>query len=197
MCPDIRLDSDLKTPIVFHMVEVLVIFGLLGWLFLTFLQWLSTLPVFPAILVAASVCPVLSSRDYLLMTRRWKLRGMSLKRDPIPPERFYWIIQQPRLVRTIFLFAIPCVLAWCNAVLLPASLAVNPASIMGWLNALVGVLTLSRVLSATALFVNASQWFDPMSPTLVGLLRQAMYKLSDNYEYLGQKKRDPEKEQVY
>ena len=197
MCPDIRLDSDSKTPILSHMVEVLVIFGLLGWLFLTFLQWLSTLPVFPAIFVAAIVCPVLSARDYLLMIRRWKLRGMCLKRDPIPPERFYWIIQQPRLVRTIFLFTIPCLLAWCNAALLPASLAVNPASIMGWLNALIGVLTLSRVISATALFVNASQWFDPMSPTLVGLLRQAMYKLSDNYEYLGQKKRDPEKEQVY
>jgi hypothetical protein len=24
-----------------------------------------------------------------------------------------------------------------------------------------------------------------------------MYRLSDNYEYLGQKKQDPEKEQVY
>jgi hypothetical protein len=36
-----------------------------------------------------------------------------------------------------------------------------------------------------------------MSPNLVGLLRRAMYKLSDNYEYLGRKKRDPEKEKVY
>jgi hypothetical protein len=179
------------------MVEVLVIFGLLGWLFLTFLEWLSTLPVFPAILVAAVVCPILSARDYLLMTRHWKLRGMCSNRDPIPPERFYWIIQQPRLRRTIFLFAIPSVLAWCNAALLPASLAVDLASMVGWLNALVGMLTLSRVISATALFFNASQWFDAMSPTLVGLLRRAMYKLSDNYEYLGQKKRDPEKEQVY
>jgi hypothetical protein len=179
------------------MVEVLVIFGLLGWLFLTFLQWLSTLPVLPAFFVAAIVCPILSARDYLLMTRRWKLRGMCSKRDPIPPERFYWIIQRPRLGRSIFLFAIPCVLAWCNAALLPASLVVNPASMMGWLNALVGILTLSRVISATALFFKASQWFDAMTPSLVGLLRQAMYKLSDNYEYLGQKKRDPEREQVY
>jgi hypothetical protein len=179
------------------MVEVLVIFGLLGWLFLTFLEWLSTLPVFPAILVAAVVCPILSGRDYLLMTRRWKLRGMCSKRDPIPPERFYWMIQQPRLRRTIFLFAIPSALAWCNAALLPASSAINLASMVGWLNVLVGMLTLSRVISATALFFNASQWFDAMSPTLVGLLRRAMYKLSDNYEYLGPKKRDPEKEQVY
>ena len=179
------------------MVEVLVIFGLLGWLFLTFLEWLSTLPVFPAIFVAVVVCPILSARDYLLMIGRWKLRGICSKRDPIPPERFYWIIQQPRLGRMIFLFAIPCALAWCNAALLPASLTVNFASIVGWLNAFLGILTLSRVISATALFFNASQWFDAMTPTLVGLLRRAMYKLSDNYEYLGQKKRDPEKEQVY
>ena len=52
-------------------------------------------------------------------------------------------------------------------------------------------------VSAPALFFKASQWFDAMSPNLVGLLRRAMYKLSDNYEYLGRKKRDPEKEKVY
>ena len=39
------------------MVEVLVIFGLVGWLFLTFLESLSRLPCFPAIIVAAILCP--------------------------------------------------------------------------------------------------------------------------------------------
>jgi hypothetical protein len=39
------------------MVEVLVIFSLIGWLFLTFLQWLNTLPVFPAIVGATVLCP--------------------------------------------------------------------------------------------------------------------------------------------
>jgi hypothetical protein len=179
------------------MVEVLIIFGLLGWLFLTFLEWLSTLPVFPAVVIAAVLCPILSARDYLRLTRTWKLRGIYSNRDPIPPERFYWVLQRIRLQHTIILFTVPSALAWCNAVLLPASLDVNLASIVGWLNSLVGILTLSRVVSATALFFKASQWFDAMSPTLVGLLRRAMYKLSDNYEYLGQKKRDPEKEKVY
>ena len=193
----IRLDSNLKNPIVKDMVEVLVIFGLLGWVFLTFLEWLSTLPVFPAVVLAAVLCPILGTRDYLRRTRTWKLRGIYSNRDPIPPERFYWIVQQVRLRRSIILFTIPCALAWCNAALLPASLEVSLASIMGWLNSLVGILTLSRVVSTTALFFKASQWFDAMSPTLVGLLRRAMYKLSDNYEYLGQKKRDPEKEKVY
>ena len=187
----------MKNPIVECMVEVLVIFGLLGWLFLTFLEWLSTLPVFPAIVTAAVLCPILSALDYLRLTRSWKLRGIYSNRDPIPPERFYWVVQRIRLQRSIILFTVPCALAWCNAALLPASLDVNLASIVGWLNSLVGIFTLSRVVSATALFFKASQWFDAMSPTLVGLLRRAMYKLSDNYEYLGQKKRDPEKEKVY
>ena len=56
---------------------------------------------------------------------------------------------------------------------------------------------MSRAISAGLLFFRASQWFDAMSPKFVGLLRQAMYKLSDNYEYLGSKKQDPEKEKVY
>ena len=193
----IRLDSGVKNPIVGRMVEVLVIFGLLGWLFLTFLEWLSTLPVFPAVVAAAVLCPILSAREYLHLTRTWKLRGIYSNRDPIPPERFYWVVQRIRLQRSIILLTVPCTLAWCNAALLPASLDVNLASIVGWLNSLVGILTLSRVVSATALFFNASQWFDAMSPTLVGLFRRAMYKLSDNYEYLGQKKRNPEKEKVY
>ena len=179
------------------MVEVLVIFGLVGWLFLTFLESLSKLPFFPAIVAAAILCPVLSSRDYLHLSQAWHLRGVCAKRDPIPPERFYWVAQKTRLRRVILRSGILSALAWCNAMVLPASYEVSLPSIVGWLNALVAIVTLTRVISAATLFFKASQWFDAMSPKFVGLLRQAMYKLSDNYEYLGPKKRDPEKEEVY
>jgi hypothetical protein len=179
------------------MVEVLVIFGLVGWLFLTFLESLSRLPFFPAIVAAAIICPVLSRRDYLRLSRAWKLGGICGKRDPIPPERFYWLAQKPRLRQVILRCALLSAFSWCNVAVLPASYEVNLASILGWLNALVGIVTLTRVISAATLFFNASQWFDAMSPKFVGLLRQAMYKLSDNYEYLGSKKRDSEKEKVY
>jgi hypothetical protein len=179
------------------MVEVLVIFGLVGWLFLTFLESLSRLPFFPALVAAAVLCPGLSMRDYAHLRQAWKLCGMSLKRDPIPPERFYWISQRARLRRTYLLFGVLSALAWCNAAVLPASSEVDLPSIVGWLNALVGIVTLSRVISAATLFFKASQWFDAMSPRIVGILRQAMYKLSDNYEYLAPKRRDPEKEEVY
>jgi hypothetical protein len=179
------------------MVEVLVIFGLVGWLLLTFLESLSTLPFFPAIVIAAVLCPVLSNRDYWKLCQTWKLRGISSKRDPIPPERFYWVAQKPRLRRMILLFGILSALAWCNLAILPASWEISPVSIAGWLSAFVAIASLSRVISAATLFFKASQWFDAMSPKFVGLLRHAMYRLSDNYEYLGPRKRDPEKEEVY
>lgn len=179
------------------MVEVLVIFGLAGWLFLTFLESLSRLPFFPALVAAAVLCPVFSIQDYAYLRQAWKLCGMSLKRDPIPPERFYWIRQRARLRQTYLFFGLLSAFAWFNTVLLPASCEINLPSIVGWLNALAGIVTLSRVISAATLFFKASQWFDAMSPRIVGLLRQAMYKLSDNYEYLAPKRRDPEKEEVY
>ena len=179
------------------MVEVLVIFGLVSWLFLTILEWLSSLPVFPAILLGAVLCPILSSCDYLQLSRAWHLRGIYSRRDPIPPERFYWIAQKPRLGRVVLFSSLLGALAWGNAAILPASLEVNLESIVGWLNAIVGILTLSRAISAATLFFKASQWFDAMSPKFIGLLRQTMYRLSDNYEYLGPKRRDPEKEEVY
>ena len=174
-----------------------MIFGLVGWLFLTFLESLSRLPFFPAIVLAAILCPILSSRDYLSLSRVLKLHGIFVKRDPIPPERFYWATQKPRLRRMIRFVGILSACAWLDAGVLPASLELNLASMVGWLNALVGIVTLSRLISSAMLFFRASQWFDSMSPSFVGLFRQAMYRLSDNYEYLDPKKRDPEKERVY
>jgi hypothetical protein len=179
------------------MVEVLVIFGLVGWLLLTLLESLSRLPFFPAIVAAVVLCPILSTRDYSTLRKTWKLQGISPKRDPIPPERFYWVAQKPQLRRVILWSGILSAFAWSNAAILPASIEASLASIVGWMNALAGIVTLSRAISAGILFFKASQWFDTMSPKFVGLLRQAMYKLSDNYEYLGSKKQDPEKEEVY
>jgi hypothetical protein len=179
------------------MVEVVAIFALLGWLLLTLLEWLQSSSIFPAIVVALVVCPILGVRDYYFVAQTWRLSGMVANREPIPPERFYWSVQLPRLRRRIYFFGVCSVLAWFNAATLPASLDASVPSFVGWLNAGVGVLVVSRAASTTILFFNASQWFDAMRPNVVGLLRRAMYRLSDNYEYLGKKRQDPEKEKVY
>jgi hypothetical protein len=179
------------------MVEVLVIFGFLSWLFLAFLQWLSTLPAFPAMLAGAILCPLLSMRDYGYLIRAWRLQGVVSKRDPIPPERFYWIPQKRRLRRMTLVCTVLSLFAWSNALILPASSEISLASVFGWANAVLGIVTLTRTISTATLYYSASQWFDAQSPGFVRLLRQAMYKLSDNYEYLHPTKRDHEKEEVY
>jgi hypothetical protein len=179
------------------MVEVLAIFGMLGWLFLALLEWLHSLSVFPAILCAFLICPIVAVRDYHLLLQTWRLSGMLVNREPIPPERFYWPAQLARLRLKACFFGLSAVLAWTNAAILPASLDVSLPSLVGWLNAAVGMLAVSRTASSIVLFFKASQWFDAMRPGVVGIFRHAMYRLSDNYEFLGQRRKDPEKEEVY
>jgi hypothetical protein len=179
------------------MIEVLAILGLLGWLLLALLEWLRSLSVFPAIVIALVLCPVIVARDYFSLIQNWQLSGMVAHRDPIPPERFYWSVQHLYLRRRILFFGICSALAWLNAATLPASLNATVPSLVGWLNAAAGIITLGRAASSTILFFNASQWFDAMRPKVVGILRHAMYRLSDNYEYLAQKRKNPEKEEVY
>jgi hypothetical protein len=179
------------------MVEVLVIFGLISCIFLALLQWLSSLAVFPALVAGAILSPLLSIRDYGYLVRALGLHGSLAKRDPIPPERFYWPAQKRRLGQLFLLCMFLSFSAWCNTAILPASSEMNVASVTGWLNAVAGILTLTRAISTATLYFRASQWFDASSPKVVGLIRRAMYKLSDNYEYLRPTKRDREKEEVY
>jgi hypothetical protein len=179
------------------MVEVLAIFGFLAWLFEVSYEWLSAQPAFPAIALAAILIPIFVAWEYRYLSRAWNLHGMFAKREPIPPERFYWPAQERKLRFLVMWLSAVAVSAWWNAATLPASGQLNFVSVAGWMNALVGTLAAARVISLVALFFQASQWFDAMTPNLVGLLRRAMYKLSDNYEYLGQKRRDREKEEVY
>ncbi len=179
------------------MVEVLAIFACLGWLVALFCGWLSSLPFFPALVTGAIGLPVLAIYDYFNLGRRWRLRGWRTRRVPVPPERFYWAMQHVRLRGTIFWTGLGTLVAWWNVVSMPAEASWEPSSLLGWANALAGTWTGARLLSTVLLFVRASQWFDAMSPNVVGLLRRTMYRLSDNYEYLGDQRRDPEKEKVY
>jgi hypothetical protein len=179
------------------MVEVLGIFGFLSWLFVSFCGWLSEFPFFPAVVLAFVGVPLLAARDYRSLIKRWPLGGMLSRREPVPPERFYWCAQAGQRRRAVVWLVLGTIFAWWNVVTLPASLTLCPEACLGWLNALAGILTASRIISLVALFFRASQWFDSMSPNVVGLIRRTMYRLSDNYEYLGARKRDREKEEVY
>jgi hypothetical protein len=179
------------------MVEVLGIFGFLGWLFLVFCEWLSHLPVFPALVVGAVAVPILAVADFRKNLRKLQLPGLYANRDPIPPERFSWLLHRGWLQRSMGWSLVMAAVGWWNAASLPASLSFDLESIVGWLNAVIGMVGSARFFGASILFVHAAQWFDSMSPSLIGFLRLLMYRLSDNYEYLGQRKTDPEREKVY
>jgi hypothetical protein len=179
------------------MVEMIAIFACIGWLILVAIEWLGSLPCFPAILVATVLIPGVSFFDYRSLGRTWKLSALGTHREPIPPERFYWITQQKRTKWMIQISSVVTVLSWANVVLLPATFELSVSSVYGWANAAIAICATSRLTSATALFFRASQWFDAMRPTLVGAIRMAMYQLSDNYEYLGPQKRKSKKDTVY
>jgi hypothetical protein len=179
------------------MVEVLGIFGFLGWLFLVFCEWLSHLPVFAALVVGAIAVPIMAVADFRKILRKLQLPGLYTSRDPIPPERFSWLLHGEWLRQSIVWSFVIAAGGWWNAATLPASLSCDLESVVGWLNAVVGMIGSARFFSASLLFVHAAQWFDSMSPSLVGFFRVLMYRLSDNYEYLGQRKTDPEREKVY
>jgi hypothetical protein len=179
------------------MVEVIAIFGCFGLLLLVFFEWVSTLPCFYTVITALAAIPVLSLCDYFYLRQKWNLRGIHAKREPIPPERFYWIFQRPRLKRIILVCALFSFVIGAVAVFFPAPIDISLSAVLGWTNVLLGIAAGSRAISGTVLFFRASQWFDIMSPMIVGSFRKAMYQLSDNYEYLGNRHRDAEKENVY
>jgi hypothetical protein len=156
------------------MLEVLAIFGCLSWLAAIFCYWLSSLPFFPAIALGALAIPLIALQEYAVLGRRWKLRNWIFRPFPIPPERFYWVIQRPRLRRAMYWNAAAFAASWWNVISLPAELSTDPPSLLGWANALAGTYTGARLLSLLVLFVRASQWFDSMSPNVVGLLRRTM-----------------------
>src|SRR5690242_17401131 len=140
------------------MVEVLGIFGFLSWLVLVTYEWLSSLQVFPAIVSGIFLVPIFAFRDYRRFLRRFHLQGISSRRAPVPPERFYWEINRPRLQRAILWSGTVAIAAWSNASWLPASWSLDSDSIVGWMNAGIGIITAGRFLSAMIVFIKAAQW---------------------------------------
>ena len=158
------------------MFEILFIFGVFGWLLGAACEYLSNLAAFPTILTASLVIPLLASADYLEMLNKLDLGGLSARREPVPPERFYWNLQKPRLLRTV-LWTFPLALAaWVAAIWWPASLAPTAASLVGWLAGLTAVVSTARFASHCAVYVRASRWFDKMAPWAIGVCRRTLYR---------------------
>src|SRR5258706_4670874 len=179
------------------MSEVVVISVYVGGLSVVSCDCLRHLPVFAALVVGAIAAPILAVADFRKNLRKLQLPGLYANREPIPPERFSWLLRRGWLHRSIEWSFVMAVGGWYNAATLPASLSFDAESVVGWINAIVGIAGSARFFSTSVPFLYAAQWFDSMSPSLIGFLRLLMYRLSDNYEYLGHRKTDPEREKVY
>lgn len=166
------------------MLEILFIFGVFGWLLGGACEYLSSLDAFPTILVAFILVPLLACADYLEMLNRLKLSGIHQRRQPVPPERFYWTIQKGRLLRALLWLTPLAVVSWSAAIWWPASLTWDSVSVAGWVAGFLALLSTARLTSTCAVYVHASRWFDKMAPWAIGICRRTLYRLSDNPDFL-------------
>jgi hypothetical protein len=168
------------------MFELLFIVALVAWGVISVLQYLAELPAAPTLLAAALLVPPLAAWRIRALARQKRIDFVRAHRHPLPPERFYWPTTRRRLGwRTLLCTAVASVAAPA-AILWPASWSVDPASVSGWLAALIGIASLAEAAAGAWLYVRASQRFDHLAPSAVGWLRRGLYRLSDNHEFLGE-----------
>ena len=166
------------------MLEILFIFGLLGLLLGTFLEYLASLQGFPTILTAFFVVPMLSWALYLELLRRFELEHIGAPRPPVPPERFYWTLHRTRLRITLLVSLPLAIVAWTAALEWPASLEPTSGSLSGWLAGATAILSTTAFASCLTIYVRASHWFDKMTPWAVGACRRSLYRISGNPDFL-------------
>ena len=182
------------------MFEILFIFGLLGLLLGTICEYLSSLDAFPTLLAAAVVVPLLGWATYLELHRRFELDGMDKRRQPVPPERFYWTLPRSRLRVTLAVSGPVAVAAWVAAIEWPAELAATVPAVSGWLSGFVAIVATALFCACATLYVRASQWYDRMAPWAVGVCRRSLYRMSENPDFLApghQERREEEEKTIY
>ena len=178
------------------MLEILFIFGVMGWLSGLAWEFLSGLAAFPTILAAFAAVPLIASADYLSTIHHLELAGLDESRVPVPPERFYWTLHRSQLLRTLGWSGPLAILAWWIALDFPADLALDSRSLLGWTSGALAIFATARFVARAIVYVRASHWFDRMAPWAVGVCRRTMYRLSDNPDFLdpaNPKRRETEK----
>ncbi len=176
------------------MVEILFVLGLLGLLVVYTFEFLASLAAAPTLLAAAFLVPLLGAWDYVHAVHVMHLEGLHEKaraggrrrREPVPPERFYWVLNGSRLRRQLAASLPIAVVAWALALRCPADLSLEPEALAGWGFGAISIVSTARLGARSILYWQASQWFDQMSPRVVGLYRRTMYRLSENPEFLGE-----------
>lgn len=180
------------------MFELLFIVAFVAWLTFSFIEYLAGLPAAGTIFTAAFAVPLLAA----WRSRRWQKRRLLtfLRRagKPLPPHRFYWPRTRRLLGWTMAWSLIIAAAAWPVALTWPARPAVD--TLPGWGAGFLAILATSEFLACASLYLRASQRFNKLKPGFIGWMRRALYRLSDNHEFLAEEplpRRRRAKESIY
>lgn len=178
------------------MIEILFLFGLLGWTMGMAWEYLSARPAFPTLLVGMCAVPLLCWADYLATLQRLALERLGKAPEPIPPERFYWDLRKARVLAALPMLAAISAVAWAVAIQWPAGGTASKESVIGWVAGAIAMVSTARLMAWSVIYVRASHWFNRMAPWAVGVCRNAMYRFSENPDFLGPKAPREEEEKT-
>lgn len=166
------------------MLEILFIFGLIGWMLGMAWEFLSSLQAFPTLLVSFAGVPLVALTYYYETMHCSGLECVGQNRPPVPPERFYWSMRKDQIAWLICWLTPLSIGAWAAAIRYPAEAVFRVGSAVGWVAGAVAIYATGRLITACVVYVRASHWFDRMAPWAVGACRRAMYRFSDNPDFL-------------
>lgn len=167
------------------MVELLFIIAMGAWAVISLILFLAALPAAPALLAATLMLPGLTWLALRRLARRGNIPTAAHRTGaPLPPERFYWPATRRRLGWRTVLMAAAAGALWVSVFLWPARLSLEIASLARWIPATLAIVALAESVGAGWLYVRASQHFNRQTPSLIGWMRRALYRLSDNHEFL-------------
>src|SRR5258708_39928462 len=96
----------------------------LPWLAIpSFLRMAKPLTGLSALVVGAIAVPLLAIADFRKNLRKLQIPGLYANREPIPPERFSWLLRRGWLQQSMGWSLVVASRGWYHAATLPASLS--------------------------------------------------------------------------
>ena len=168
------------------MLELLFIIALIAWAVISVLQYLAGLAAAPTLMAAAVLLPFLTFWRARVLVHQPGVDFIGTRRGPLPPERFYWPATRRHLGQRTTTAALLSLATWPVALAYPARWSPSSESLIGWSAGALAIIGLSEACAAIWVYVRASQRFDRLAPLAVGWMRRALYRISDNHEFLGE-----------
>lgn len=158
------------------MLELLFVLALIGLAVVRLAEWLYSLPCFPVLAAGLGIVPLLAIWEHSRLMRRHGLELLRSRRNFLPPERFYWAAQRRALGRQLAVLFVLAAGCWFPATFFPQA--------AGWVFAGPALVFTGLATARAWLYVQASQTFSRLAPGFIGVIRRALFRISDNYDFL-------------